>query len=1650
MLPQFHNVEPHWSLSKLEMYELIMSMGLEQDRMWLLKSCARSCLDGSLLCNMMSSTKLSLSVITNWIVRRARHIKQRCADLCEGIFDCGAYALEERERKEMQHLNNQLLRLSEVQHLLVKLTKARLNLELVDDLEFTQNTLKVLYDYQRILHWLIESGILPESSQEQQQSMPSIRRDYDKRRAQLKRSAKHNAKLYVDELMHQYGFQAELKKLNEDRLYPPQSLQTLMRLMLLQDFNLEQKHELMLYLILDLDQFYKSGEHELYKDFAESFGLAEPFVKCVRSFWFLDKGDHETALDILYRGRTGRGVYTEWQTKHLIETLLHYNANAEALQVVNMPPGYVSSELKLQVLLANNNIPEAFHHARFCMDKDGRPLLEHFFQHCIVEGKFNVLATLCLRDNEEQLVYRQLRQCKTRAADCIQLILLLKRCKYIEAVSFMDEVAAERELSDETSGILTAYRTTMAPVTQSIAGSYFRVRNRLNGNHFTNFSPEPFSCQLAKQLANGHMGDIFQSSAMSAHWATRHPNDPSFFRLDSRNIPFLRSASKALKELPQLHRYVRPTPYQCAEKRLYPCSTPGTLGPQSKRRRLLVEDETVPNFPHSSHEEYDLMYEDNAMNMDLHSLRVANDLLHPPSYLLTKSEADAATSITQGQRPTILKSRLLRRQPMQRPNFSFLPPIPLDKTMQDVEMMEMDEEEQTVSDLDGDEIFVEIEQQLESSTRPEAEPEQQQHNSSDTESEYMSPVASANASFASFSGCNREQQLESKQQPEQQHEQQQEPSRSFTMAPPTGPQPRSSLSSGFGSFATVQTGSTAGSLQLNAFQPPVCSSKMFESTSRVVSSTYQVKMSERTTICGDIDEPSSLATGWSMPSALGKTVHIGSSADRPMLQMLDTTLGMSSYDMTAMDAMAEQETERVGQREPEPEPVTEPEPEAKPEADAEPEAEPEPELEPELEPEPELEQEPEPEAESIPSRKQASPLAYIDLEDDENEAEVEAEVAAEVEAEAEGDDVEVDEEELEVGHEELAPLQPHESQVDEEDDARDDVEQQEQCTSSSFDQTTIPLSFNRGSPSYSVSSELSDLSSPRTDAPVYSIVVESTNSISDSRSPASHTPNSFLPSDTNVSQNSSPRAHGVGGEGGSNRSLYRANSLETVDDLDTTKGSLEEDDDVDEEDECVIALDGTEVRGYVARAEPVAACNSAELFAFKQQDETEQQANQAPCPSLVATANSDSVMAYTINLDSVDSVEVQPAVATVTSIGGSSNDSVATVAFSEHKDQQDKQDQQQEQEQEPELPMNVDEVEEKAVAPAQSALDVADSIAINLDSDMDSNPSLLVLSDKEEMDVEMKDEGEKNNKPLVETVTVIDTETETKEPDQPLEIQQPIQVDSAEQSIHLDSDKEVDAEEENKSQDISRQVLPRTRGSLRSLSGTPPLQQCRIRLRNENHRRSVSSTRSTPSPSLRSRLRSASSSGTVAEDQLPENDAETSRGTTDSPDPTKYPVTKRRSLRGGSLPPISTVPVSTPKRRRKLLPRPMEVIDETAEAQSSTTPRTRSRRQLGQSTASVPVLVAAEQNVDSKTSHNKLRSNSEPPSPIVVAAPVKGRRRVKPSIEEPLKKDVAPRNLRSRRSTTEADAEQPTTSSSARSTVSDSSVPLKKRGRSKK
>lgn len=280
------------------MYELIFSVALEHNRMGLLKKCAQSCLDGSFMCNMSNPTQLSLAMLTKWMVTRAEQIKAYVTDMCHCIFDVAGYHLEEREQREFGQLNRQLYRLLQLQQQLVELGKTQLSPDVLEDLQQKEQAFGILYEYQRVLYWIIDVGLLPECFE--LKPLPVIMQKYAERRHSRR------GKLYIDEMVQRSGLTAALqagkasgtavRARDGSGLYPPQSFRALMQLMLYPDALVLHKHELLLYLLLDLDTLDTLHGNQdrptpLFDEFALAFNIGKTLIHSVRSFWFLDRGN---------------------------------------------------------------------------------------------------------------------------------------------------------------------------------------------------------------------------------------------------------------------------------------------------------------------------------------------------------------------------------------------------------------------------------------------------------------------------------------------------------------------------------------------------------------------------------------------------------------------------------------------------------------------------------------------------------------------------------------------------------------------------------------------------------------------------------------------------------------------------------------------------------------------------------------------------------------------------------------------------------------------------------------------------------------------------------------------------------------------------------------------------------------------------------------------------------------------------------------------------------------------------------------------------------------------------------------------------------------------------------------------------------------
>lgn len=233
--------------------------------------------------------------------------------------------------------------------------------------------------------------------------------------------------------------------------------------------------------------------------------------------------------------------------------MLNKKSSNLALRILESQPSLISPLLKLKTLLANDLISEAFH---FVRSKNDDSLLETFFTCCLRNGQFGVIRDLALSEREGLILQSILKNSKAPGAESLHFVYLLQKSKYIEAVSYMDELSnkprtiksslQQNSQMDTPNLVLSAFNTTMTPVTQGLTDVYFRIKNKIKKKEVDNKSPVPLSCQLIKQNANNLLGGIYHSSALSAHFATYYWGEmeeqtkQAKHLLNSNNAPFLR------------------------------------------------------------------------------------------------------------------------------------------------------------------------------------------------------------------------------------------------------------------------------------------------------------------------------------------------------------------------------------------------------------------------------------------------------------------------------------------------------------------------------------------------------------------------------------------------------------------------------------------------------------------------------------------------------------------------------------------------------------------------------------------------------------------------------------------------------------------------------------------------------------------------------------------------------------------------------------------------------------------------------------------------------------------------------------------------------------------------------------------------------
>ncbi|XP_063989383.1 protein ELYS isoform X2 [Diachasmimorpha longicaudata] len=519
----------------------LLSLCLEQRWTTFLMRCVREWSDGSAAYLFPSFVR--------WTVQRASTIKLTAHGLCIPLFDHSGSSIGEAEVKTLRSFSQQMECLSNVVENLPVATQ---------DQDLQQRALKRITVYLQVLLWFFDVGLLPESQDVGEESLPisiDVRIPYpaeklisiyqEKRSKYQKEGVNKSEKeedLFIDELISRdcsgliSQWEREATQTLSDGRYPPPSLQSLLRSILTdcyhQDTNeMENKHQIIIYLLMDLVMLLQGScpsVDQLVK-YPAAFKLSPSLIKLTQALWLLDHEDYHGFLEIMTGQLVCDSDVKDWHHKLVIRTLIRSCQNKLALIYLRIrkPPLSSLDEQGTVISLSVEHglVQSAFHRRP---PSHYNHLLKRFFKACKDNNRLNDILHLAMDSEEEETFIQFLEEEKCEET---RLLYYLQRSRYNEAGGV---ILGQRNSSRATSSsaVFNAYNATLPAVTRRFTSQLGRKNTQVEpeGNY-----PRPLS----------HIKS--RSRIREMHDAVIRKARETFTRGDRLQIPFVTAPSLSLR-----------------------------------------------------------------------------------------------------------------------------------------------------------------------------------------------------------------------------------------------------------------------------------------------------------------------------------------------------------------------------------------------------------------------------------------------------------------------------------------------------------------------------------------------------------------------------------------------------------------------------------------------------------------------------------------------------------------------------------------------------------------------------------------------------------------------------------------------------------------------------------------------------------------------------------------------------------------------------------------------------------------------------------------------------------------------------------------------------------------------------------------------
>ncbi|KAL1490553.1 hypothetical protein ABEB36_013229 [Hypothenemus hampei] len=558
LVPLFYDIQSSSSFNIEYEREVLLNIALEQNLTgWLCETAFK------LVSDSFTSLGLNVYTILNWAYQRAINIQSSLYKYCVPLFDYSGMSLDDNTLTLLKCGISQIKNLHNLYRYINKFT----NLEEKSDILESQKSLENVLVYFEVLLWMTHMGILPElplsTKLDNLNNVPylvdALTEYYNKKRAELRLNCKEtfvekDCLLFIDNLIDKMDKSETLRKeWQEDSgsgLYPPPSIQAVLRTYFLSGSDTLFKHSLVSYFLMDLamtmDEQNKVSNFLL--KFPQIFNLSQSNIKIIQAFWHLDHNNYETALETILDPCVFIEDLQQWHHSVMMRSLLMQDQPSLALLYFKIRKPAIQDEKDLftviSLLISKNLIDEAFKFGMRHKNSSEQSLLSHIFNEC---NKNNLLHTLLYRKMsgiEEKAFLNYLRTVGNPKYEDLQVFYHLIRARFLEAFETHSNLRRDPEsrgllgqrCASTADNVVKMFKSLLPDVNRNLVELVQKEKTNLWKNVP---NPEPFSVFVhnTKNQVKYKSSVIF--AALSKSKQTFHET----LVKTSEDIPFLRTPS---------------------------------------------------------------------------------------------------------------------------------------------------------------------------------------------------------------------------------------------------------------------------------------------------------------------------------------------------------------------------------------------------------------------------------------------------------------------------------------------------------------------------------------------------------------------------------------------------------------------------------------------------------------------------------------------------------------------------------------------------------------------------------------------------------------------------------------------------------------------------------------------------------------------------------------------------------------------------------------------------------------------------------------------------------------------------------------------------------------------------------------------------